>query len=280
MIPAPITSEQGSVAVPESQGPSIEHSVHDEIATVVLNQPRRRNAMTLEMWEELGRVVRALDDKPAARVIVIRGAGHEAFSAGADISEFEALRSTAEKALDYNRRVGATLETLVHARTPLIAMIYGVCVGGGCELALTCDLRLAADNAIFGIPASRLGISVEMEDIKRLVDLVGPSNAKLILFTGNPRLPAARALQVGLVNELVRPDLLETVTYELAREITRAAPLSVRWAKEAVEAVLRDPDFSAMPDRGERAAALFATEDFREGARAFLEKRPPRFVGR
>ena len=141
------------------------------------------------------------------------------------------------------------------------------------------DLRIADEAARFGIPAARVGLAIAMEDIQRLVNLVGPSNAKLILFGGQP-ISAARALRIGLVNDVVPADELESHTYALAETIRLAAPTSVRWAKEAVEAVLRDPSLAAYPDRFERAATLSTTEDFLEGVRAFLEKREPHFTGR
>lgn len=255
----------------------IDLHVEDGIATVVINQPSRRNAMTLEMWEQLGRVIEQTEADPKVGVTIIRGAGTTAFSAGADITEFAEKRSTPEKALAYNRRVAHALESLHRAKKPIIAMIYGFCVGGGCEMTLSCDLRIAADDAVFGIPAARLGISVNFEDIKRLVDLVGPANAKYILFTGDPRIPARKAYEIGLVNEILPAEQLETRTYELARQIMQCAPSSVKWAKYAVDLVMRDPALSSVPNGDELAAQLFGTEDFKEGVAAFLEKRQPRF---
>jgi enoyl-CoA hydratase/carnithine racemase len=255
----------------------IDVSVDQGIATLVIHQPARRNALSLAMFDELARVVPRLDGDRAVRVLVLRGAGTAAFSAGADISEFPEHRSTPEKALAYNRRAASAAEALIHARKPLLAMIHGFCVGGGCELALACDLRIAADTAVFGIPAARLGISYSHADIKRLVDVVGPSNAKLIFFTGDPRIPAHRAYDMGLVNELIPADRLEARVYELAGQIMESAPSSVRWAKEAIEVVLRDPGLTSVPNSDEAAAQLFGTADFKEGLAAFFEKRKPRF---
>ena len=163
------------------------------VATIVLQHSRRRNAMTVAMWDRLGEVAHALDSDDDVSVIILLGAGSEAFSAGADISEFESYRSTPEKALAYSYRVHHALESLVTSSKPTIAMVHGFCIGGGCEIAIATDMRIAAEGATFGVPAAKLGISIAMEDIKRLVDLVGPSNASEILYTGR-RFSAQRAL--------------------------------------------------------------------------------------
>jgi enoyl-CoA hydratase len=144
-----------------SAGGSVDASVENGLAMVVLNQPARRNAMTLAMWEALGETVRQLDEDPSARVAVIRGAGTESFSAGADITEFEELRSTPDKALAYNKRVGQAVHKLLRARKPLIAMIHGFCVGGGCEIALSCDLRIAADHAVLAFRLLAWGLATD-----------------------------------------------------------------------------------------------------------------------
>jgi enoyl-CoA hydratase len=259
------------------QDQRIDTAVDGGIATVVINQPSRRNALNLAMWQALGQAVERLDRDPSIRVVVVRGAGSVAFSAGADITEFPEKRSTPEQALVYNRHTAAAAHALIHARKPLLALIHGFCVGGGCEIALACDIRSAAKNAVFGIPAARLGISYGHADIKRLVDVVGPSNAKLIFFTGDPLIPARRAFEMGLVNELVPPDQLEARVYELARQIMESAPSSVLWAKQAIDVVVRDPGLTSVPDSDEMAAQLFGTDDFKEGLTAFLEKRKPRF---
>jgi enoyl-CoA hydratase/carnithine racemase len=263
-----------------TQKGGLDVTIDDGIAIIVLSQPGRRNAMSLDMWTRLGEQIRRLDQDAGCRVIVIRGAGTSAFSAGADISEFAEIRSTSEKALAYNRRVESSLQAIVQSPKPVIAMIYGFCVGGGCELALACDLRLAADDAVFGIPAARLGISVNHEDLQRLLDLVGPANARLILFSADPRLPARRAFEMGLVTELVPADRLEARVHELAQQIAENSPATIRWVKRAVQDVLCDPSLASFPDRDERAAALFGGEDYQEGVAAFLEKRKPWFRGR
>ena len=256
---------------------TVDVTVEDGLATIVLNQPSRRNAMSIDMWDRLGEIVARLDRDPAARVMIIRGAGTQAFSAGADISEFDEFRSTPEKALAYNQRVSEAVAPLHHARKPLIAMVYAFCVGGGCEIAISCDLRIAAEDAVFGIPAARLGISYEYADFKRVCDIVGPANAKFIFFTADPRIPARRAYDMGLVNEVVPTEQLEARVHELARMIADNAPSSLFWAKQAVELVLRDPSLASVPDGAAEAAELFGGPDYQEGVAAFLEKRKPRF---
>jgi enoyl-CoA hydratase/carnithine racemase len=231
------------------------------------------------MWDRLGEVAHALDSDDDVSVIILRGAGSEAFSAGADISEFESYRSTPEKALAYSYRVHHALESLVTSSKPTIAMVHGFCIGGGCEIAIATDMRIAAEGATFGVPAAKLGISIAMEDIKRLVDLVGPSNASEILYTGR-RFSAQRALHMGLVNQVVPADDLDRVVGEIADEIAQSAPTSVRWSKQGIKLVLRDPSLTSAPHRDEQAAQAFGTEDFKEGVRAFMEKRTPHFSGR
>jgi enoyl-CoA hydratase/carnithine racemase len=249
------------------------------VGTIVLNQPRRRNALSLEMWERIPVLVEELTADPAIRAIVIRGAGRDAFSAGADISEFEEKRSTPEKAMAYSERTHRAFDALTECRKPVIGMIYGFCFGGGFELALCADVRVAGESAQFGITPARLGISLGWSDLRNLLWLAGPANAKEILLTAG-RFSAARTKEMGLVNVVVPDDDVEREVARLADEVADVSPESIRWLKEAIEIVMRDPGITTVPNPAAKAAELFGGPDFQEGVRAFLEKRKPSFTGR
>jgi len=251
----------------------------EAVASIILDQPERHNALKFGGWQRLGELAEELAGDPAARVVVLRGAGERAFSAGADISEFETRRSTPELAREYNAMVTRALHGLAKLPQPLVAVVRGYCIGGGCEVALMADLRIAADDAVFGIPSARLGISIGYDEVRRLVWAVGPAVAQEMLFTGN-RYDAAWALRTGLVNHVCAADRLDEEAERLIGAILAAAPTSVRWAKRAVGTVLDDPSLRGVGAAAAEQARLFGTEDFKEGVRAFLEKRPPRFVGR
>jgi enoyl-CoA hydratase len=248
------------------------------VATIVLNAPRKRNALNLAMWEAIPPALAELEANPDVRVIVLRGAGRDAFSAGADISEFEENRSTPEKAMAYGKRTHGAFDALTECHKPTIAMIYGYCIGGGCELALCADVRVAGESAQFAITPARLGISLGWTDLRNLLWLVGPANAKEILLTAG-RFDAARALAMGLVNRVVDDDAVEAEVAKVAGEMSEVSPASVGWLKEAIEIIARDPSLESVADRDQRAAALFGGPDFREGVQAFLEKRKPNFRG-
>lgn len=249
------------------------------VATVVFNRPRVRNAISLSMWGEIARVTGGLSKDDAVRAIVYRGAGTEAFASGADISEFQEQRKDTESALRYNAQTTAAYTAIRECPKPTVAMIYGFCMGGAMAVAMACDLRFAAEGAQFGIPAARLSIIYGAEAVGQLVDLVGPAYAKDILYSART-LSAHEALATGLIQRLLPAAELEGSTYAYLRQVAENAPLSVRGAKLTVEAYLT----GMTDDQRQRLRRLqleaFESEDYREGTRAFLEKRAPRFQGR
>jgi enoyl-CoA hydratase/carnithine racemase len=232
------------------------------------------------MWEAFPGYIKELNADPSVRVIVLTGAGDRAFASGADISEFTSKRTGRDAAGLYHRAVEETMASLEAASKPVIAMVNGFALGGGCELAIACDLRIAAENSSFGIPSAKLGVVISFSDTKRLVDLVGPAVAKEMLMTGR-RLSAREALAVGLVNQVVLDQSLRQATLDMAAVIGANAPFSVASAKAMVDHCRRDADLSsASSTDADRPMRCYETEDFREGVQAFLEKRPPRFTGR
>ena len=265
----------------ESTGAASELLVERDgpVATLVMNRPQRRNAITVALWQRIADTLTKLANDDEIRVVIFRGAGREAFSAGADISEFPQYRATAEQAKRYNERVGAVMEAIAHFPKPTISLIYGFCIGGGCELAIATDLRYAAENAQIGIPAAKLGIGTSVPDVRRLVARVGPGNAREILYSGR-RFDAQRALTMGLWNVVTPIDQLEATVRDLALEIAANAPSSIRWSKRAIRAAAGEEGPIDLTSPELAIEALFDTEDYREAVQAFLEKRPPRFTGR
>ena len=260
-----------------SQDLLVERSGPDgAIATLVLNRPDSHNAIRLGMYEALPGVLRQIDEDPSVKVLVVRGSGRKAFASGADISEFREVRANAESARAYNERVSAAERALEGMSKPAIAMVHGYCVGGGCGLALACDLRFADDQASFAITPAKLGLVYSLDSTKRLVDVVGPSQAKWILMSGQ-RVDAERAREIGLADEVVPGDDLEKLTYEFAELLCTRAQFSVRATKQIVNLIL-----AGQTEDDEKSVELrnssFDTEDYAEGVRAFLEKRRPHFT--
>ncbi|MBB4930423.1 enoyl-CoA hydratase/carnithine racemase [Lipingzhangella halophila] len=246
------------------------------VATLTINRPDSRNAISLGMYQELPKLVQSVDNDPNVKVLVVRGAGTKAFAAGADIHEFEEVRGNAESARNYNEHVAAAEHALERMTKPSIAMVHGFCIGGGCGLALACDLRFSDHNGRFGITPAKLGLVYSLESTKRLVDLVGPAQAKWILYSGL-HVDAERALRIGLADSLHAPEELESATAEFAQAITSRAQYSVRATKEIVRRINAG---QAEDDEAttELRNSSFDTDDYAEGVRAFLEKRSPDFA--
>lgn len=254
-------------------------SVTDGVGVITFNNPEKRNAMSLDMWEGLGHALTELRDDPAVRVVILVGAGDKAFVSGADISQFEKTRHNAEASEEYSKKSAAQRALLADYPKPTIACIRGFCLGGGMQVAMLADIRFASENSQFGIPAAKLGIAYGFDGLKHLVSLVGPSWARLLMYTGM-RIDSAEAVRIGLVDRVVPDAGLWDATQEIARTISGNAPLAIQAAKITIAQVLKDPDKRDMNAIKAIGTACMDSEDFREGRTAFMEKRKPKFKGR
>jgi enoyl-CoA hydratase len=258
---------------------NILQSVTEGVGVITFNNPEKRNAMSLDMWEGFGHALMEFRDDPDVRVVILVGSGDKAFVSGADISQFEKTRHNAEASEEYSRRSAAQRALLADYPKPTIACIRGFCLGGGMQVAMLADIRIAAEDSQFGIPAARLGIAYGYDGLKHLVSLVGPSWARLLMYTGM-RIGSAEAVRIGLVDRVVPDAELWSATDEIARTISANAPLAIQAAKITIAQVLKDPDKRDMEAIKQIGIACMDSEDFREGRRAFMEKRKPQFRGR
>lgn len=251
-------------------------TVKDRIATVTLNRPAQRNAMTLEMWRGVARIFGDLGQDRCVRAILLTGAGSD-FSVGADIAEFPQVRHTLEQSIAYEEAVDASSDAIAGAGKPTLAVLSGYCLGGGCHLSMACDFRIASPSAILGIPAARLSIVYGVRSTQRLLSLVGLTQAKRILFTAD-RIPAPEANRIGLVDEVADDPL--AAAQVLAARMAANAPLSVEGAKFILDGLAMGPGALDLAKAQAGIDGASRSFDYQEGRNAFAEKRPPRFEGR
>ena len=263
----------------EHAGGKMLGSVQDGVGTIVFNQPEKRNAMSVEMWDGMTAMLDAWRDDPAVRVVVLAGAGDKAFVSGADISQFGQSRSNAEAQKEYDKLTSSGRAKLASFPKPVIARIQGFCLGGGLGIAMQADLRIVADDAQFGIPAAKLGIAYSFSMVSRLTALIGPSDARMMLFTGD-RIDAAEALRLRLVNRVVPAAELSSTVDKIARTIAGNAPLSTTGMKLISNNVLLDPAERDMVAVDQAVLTCFDSVDYTEGRTAFMEKRKPNFQGK
>lgn len=260
-----------------SPSPHIQAFRDGSIGWLVINRPQRRNALDAAMWAAIPPVMKSLDENADIRVIVIRGAGPDAFAAGADISEFGDTRGNAQAAHAYETLNGAAFAAIRGAVKPVIAMIQGYCIGGGLAIALACDLRLADGSALFSLPPARLGLAYPLDGLRDLVAAVGAPAAKQLIFTAR-RIRAHEALRIGLIAHQFAD--IEPETRALCAEIAEGAPLAIRHAKRAIDFIAARTGHADETEVRDLAAQCFDSADYAEGRTAFAEKRKPRFRGK
>ncbi len=248
------------------------------IGWITFNNPARHNAVSVAMWEAIPQILDDYENDPDVRVVVLKGAGEKAFVSGADISEFGERRNSPEAVAEYNRISGDAHVRLQKCPKPVIAMIRGYCFGGGTGIAVTCDMRIASDDAIFAVPAAKLGLGYAADGIKRLMDLVGPSYAKEIFYTAR-RFTADEAHGMGLANRVVPAAELESYVRDYATTIAGNAPLTIGAVKIAVAELLKPDDEADLSLADAAVDRCFKSSDYVEGRTAFMEKRKPNFQG-
>ena len=259
--------------------PKILFGKSGHIGWIIFNNPDRHNAISFAMWQAIDALTSDFDKDPDIRVVVTRGAGGKAYVSGADISEFDDKRGDANAIEKYNLTAKQATDSLQLLSKPTIAMIEGYCIGGGLALALACDIRIAAQNAKFGVPAAKLGLGYEFEGVKTLMDIVGPSFTKEIFYTAR-QFTAQEASQMGLVNRVVATKQLHDDVLQCAQTIVGNAPLTIASIKTIVTEALKDEGARNLEKCDEAVNRCFASLDYVEGRQAFMQKRKPVFVGK
>ncbi|HEX5128751.1 MAG TPA: enoyl-CoA hydratase [Usitatibacter sp.] len=250
------------------------------ILHVRFNNPARHNALSVDMWEAVPRLLAQAEADEAVRCVVFSGEGGKSFISGADISQFEDMRAQKEAVKKYERLAEEALEGIYDFPKPTIACIKGYCVGGGVNVAIACDIRLASTDSTFFVPATRLGLGYRMSAMRNLTNLVGPGYAKDIFFTAR-RLDAKEADKIGLVNRIAEPEGLEALLGEYTDAISTGAPLTIKAGKRIIRELLKtDGEPVDMELCRKLILDCFESEDYMEGRRAFMEKRPPSFRGK
>lgn len=253
-------------------------SKEGRVGIMTFNNPEKRNAVSYEMWVAAEEILTDFAADPEVRVVVLTGAGGKAFVSGADISKFESERATQEAAQKYNTQTERIYSLLYNFEKPTIAMIRGFCVGGGLNLAICCDMRVATAESRFALPAAKLGLGYGYHGLRRYIDTIGPAATKEIFFTAR-QFGAEEALRWGVLNHVVADGALESSVMETANTIADNAPLSIRCIKVSTVEVLKDPGDRNLARSTDAVAACFASSDYIEGRDAFLEKRKPNFTG-
>ena len=249
------------------------------VGTIKFDNQPRRNAMTFEMWEGLGIVIEDFNSDPDVRVIVLSGEGGKAFCAGADISQFAEKRSSEDAVVLYNATTDHSSQVLATALKPTIAKIEGFCIGGGLGIAMCCDLRIANEQSTYAVPAAKLGLGYRADGLKRLVDVVGPSFAKDIFYTAR-QFTAQEAYNMGLINRVLPRTALDSYVNDYTKTIAGNAPMTISAARVVINEIMKDGAERDNELCDKVVDDCFASEDYKEGRTAFMEKRKPAFKGR
>jgi enoyl-CoA hydratase/carnithine racemase len=252
--------------------------IEGKVGIMTFNNPEKHNAVSFEMWEAAEKILNSFEANPEVRVVVLAGAGGKAFVSGADISKFESERASEDAVQRYNALVEKVYSRIYRFPKPTIAMIRGYCIGGGLNLAICCDMRFATEGSRFALPAAKLGLGYGYNGLRRYIETIGPVATKEIFFTSR-QFSTPEAQRWGMINEIVADAQLETMVMETANTIADNAPLTIATIKRSTVEILKDPDMQDIAACDAMVAACFASSDYREGRKAFLEKRKPQFTG-